>query len=93
MLRDDSSPAPPTSPRTRMSAEERRASVVAAAVTEFAEHGYEGTATESIAVRAGVSQPYLFQLFGRQMIIQPMHFSSCIGEPVACCKSRNIGGR
>ncbi len=51
-------------PRTRMSADDRRAMVVAAAVSEFAEHGFEGTATESIAARAGVSQPYLFQLFG-----------------------------
>jgi AcrR family transcriptional regulator len=49
-----------------MSADERRTSVVAAAVTEVAQHGYEGTATESIAVRAGVSQPYLFQLFGNK---------------------------
>jgi AcrR family transcriptional regulator len=47
-----------------MSAEDRRAMVVAAAVEEFAEHGFEGTTTESIAARAGVSQPYLFQLFG-----------------------------
>ncbi|MCW5719371.1 MAG: TetR/AcrR family transcriptional regulator [Bauldia sp.] len=56
-------PAAPT-PRTRMSAEDRRAMVVAAAVSEFSEHGFEGTATEAIATRAGVSQPYLFQLFG-----------------------------
>lgn len=47
-----------------MSAEDRRAMVVAAAVSEFSEHGFEGTATEAIANRAGVSQPYLFQLFG-----------------------------
>lgn len=48
--------------------------VVAAAVEEFAEHGYEGTATESIAARAGVSQPYLFQLFGskRDLFIATM---------------------
>jgi AcrR family transcriptional regulator len=51
-------------PRRRLSAEERRSLVIAAAITEFSEHGYEGTATEAIANRAGVSQPYLFQLFG-----------------------------
>jgi AcrR family transcriptional regulator len=51
-------------PRQRLSAEERRELVIAAAVTEFSEHGYEGTATDAIAARAGVSQPYLFQLFG-----------------------------
>ncbi|WP_171167560.1 TetR/AcrR family transcriptional regulator [Streptomyces sp. I05A-00742] len=53
----------------RMSAEERRASVVRAAVTEFARGGYHGTSTEVIARRVGVSQPYLFRLFpGKQAI-------------------------
>ncbi|MFF3751247.1 TetR/AcrR family transcriptional regulator [Streptomyces sp. NPDC002018] len=47
----------------RMSAEERRESVIRAAVTEFARSGYNGTSTEAIARRVGVSQPYLFRLF------------------------------
>lgn len=48
----------------RLSAEERRDEIVAAAAIEFASSGYTGTSTEAIARRAGVSQPYLFQLFG-----------------------------
>jgi AcrR family transcriptional regulator len=52
-----------TSP-TRLTADERRDAVVAAAVTEFARGGLAGTSTDAIARRAGVSQPYLFQLFG-----------------------------
>ena len=47
-----------------MTAEERRSSVLAAAITEFARSGYTGTSTEAIAARAGISQPYLFRLFG-----------------------------
>lgn len=47
----------------RMSAEERRESVVHAAVAEFSQRGYYGTSTEAIAKRVGVSQPYLFRLF------------------------------
>ncbi len=47
----------------RLPAEERRAEVIAAAVKEFAVRGYAGTSTQSIALRVGVSQPYLFQLF------------------------------
>ncbi|KMS77860.1 TetR family transcriptional regulator [Streptomyces leeuwenhoekii] len=47
----------------RMSAEERRESVVRAAIEEFARCGYYGTSTEAIAKRVGVSQPYLFRLF------------------------------
>ncbi|MFE0422776.1 TetR/AcrR family transcriptional regulator [Streptomyces sp. NPDC058953] len=47
----------------RMSAEERRESVIRAAASEFATGGYNGTSTETIARRVGVSQPYLFRLF------------------------------
>jgi AcrR family transcriptional regulator len=49
---------------TRHTADERRDEVVAAALHAFAEGGYAGTSTESIARAVGVSQPYLFQLFG-----------------------------
>jgi AcrR family transcriptional regulator len=48
----------------RQSAEVRRASVLNAAIVEFARSGYAGTSTEAIATRAGISQPYLFRLFG-----------------------------
>ena len=47
----------------RLTAEERREEVIAAATVEFAAGGFAGTATEAIARRAGVSQPYVFQLF------------------------------
>lgn len=54
-----------TKPRTeRLSAEERREEILEAAVAEFALKGLHGTSTETIAERAGVSQPYLFRLFG-----------------------------
>jgi AcrR family transcriptional regulator len=53
----------------RMSAEERRESVIRAAVTEFARGGYVGTSTEAIARRVGVSQPYLFRLFPNKRAI------------------------
>lgn len=46
-----------------MSADERRESVVKAAISEFARGGYAGTSTATIAERVGVSQPYLFRLF------------------------------
>ncbi|MFJ6610563.1 TetR/AcrR family transcriptional regulator [Streptomyces sp. NPDC091289] len=52
-----------------MSAEERRESVVRAAITEFARGGYNGTSTEVIARRVGVSQPYLFRLFPNKQAI------------------------
>ncbi len=48
----------------RQSADVRRSSVLDAAIVEFGRSGYAGTSTEAIATRAGISQPYLFRLFG-----------------------------
>lgn len=48
----------------RQTAEERRADVLLSAVEEFARAGFHGASTAAIAKRAGISQPYLFRLFG-----------------------------
>ena len=48
----------------RKSADVRREEIVQAARVEFAIGGLHGTSTEDIARRAGVSQPYVFRLFG-----------------------------
>lgn len=48
----------------RKSAEVRREEILQAAMKEFADGGLHGTSTEKIAQRAGISQPYLFRLFG-----------------------------
>src|ERR671919_2048510 len=53
----------PEAARTRKSAEERRAEIIALAIEQFAIGGYRGTSTEAIAREAGISQPYLFRLF------------------------------
>jgi AcrR family transcriptional regulator len=52
------------STKTRQTASERRDAVLDAAKHEFAAKGYHGTSTEDIARAAGISQPYLFRLFG-----------------------------
>ena len=49
---------------TRQTADERRVAVLDAARVEFAQHGLHGASTDAIARRAGISQPYLFRLFG-----------------------------
>lgn len=49
---------------TRQTAEVRREAVLEAARYEFAQHGLHGASTDTIARRAGISQPYLFRLFG-----------------------------
>lgn len=47
----------------RLSADERRAEVIEAAVKAFSVGGLAGTSTEDVARIAGISQPYLFRLF------------------------------
>ena len=49
---------------TRISKDERRREIIEAATHEFAVGGLHGTPVDAIARRVGVSQPYLFQLFG-----------------------------
>ncbi|MEO6470973.1 MAG: TetR/AcrR family transcriptional regulator [Aeromicrobium sp.] len=48
----------------RMKAVDRRRLVLEAAMHEFGEAGFHDVSTEAIAARAGVSQPYVFRLFG-----------------------------
>jgi AcrR family transcriptional regulator len=48
----------------RRSAEERREQILEAALAEFAARGLEGGSTEAIAKAVGISQPYVFRLFG-----------------------------
>jgi AcrR family transcriptional regulator len=49
---------------TRHTAAERREEILRAAVARFGRTGLHGTSTELIAADVGVSQPYVFRLFG-----------------------------
>ena len=53
-----------TATAVRHTAEERREEILHAAVARFGQTGLHGTSTEAIAQDVGVSQPYLFRLFG-----------------------------
>ncbi|HUK96801.1 MAG TPA: TetR/AcrR family transcriptional regulator [Gaiellaceae bacterium] len=48
----------------RKTKEIRREEILDAALVEFAEKGLHGASTDDIARRAGISQPYVFRLFG-----------------------------
>src|SRR5919205_4488637 len=65
---------------TRLTAAERRSSVLDAALVEFADRGYVGTSTEDIARRAGISQPYLFRLFGTKKELYIASVTRCFRE-------------
>ncbi|MHB1537436.1 MAG: TetR/AcrR family transcriptional regulator [Solirubrobacteraceae bacterium] len=57
-----------------MPAAERREMLVEAAMHEFARGGLHGTSVERIAQRVGVTQPYVFALFGskRELFLAAM---------------------
>jgi AcrR family transcriptional regulator len=56
-------------PRARLTGDERRATILAAARREFARSGYHGASTASIARAAGCSEPMLYKHFaGKQAL-------------------------
>jgi AcrR family transcriptional regulator len=65
---------------TRQTAQERRESILDAALIEFAERGLHGTSTEDIARRAGISQPYVFRLFGSKKRLFAAACTRCMRE-------------
>jgi len=65
---------------TRSTAAARRDDVLDAALIEFADHGFEGASTEDIARRAGISQPYLFRLFGTKKELFKAAVGRCFRE-------------
>ncbi|MFF9017556.1 TetR/AcrR family transcriptional regulator [Streptomyces sp. NPDC014870] len=75
----------------RMSAEERRESVIRAAMSEFSRGGYYGTSTEAIAKRVGVSQPYLFRLFPGKRAIFLAASERCISETIKVFEDASEG--
>lgn len=52
------------SQKPRQTADGRREEIIRVAMEEFATGGLDGTPTDAIAKRVGISQPYLFRLFG-----------------------------
>jgi AcrR family transcriptional regulator len=78
---------------TRLSAAERRDDVLDAALLEFAEHGYEGTSTEDIARNAGISQPYLFRLFGTKKELFKASVARCFRETLEMFQKAAEGKR
>jgi AcrR family transcriptional regulator len=64
----------------RKTAEERRETVLDAALDEFAARGLYGASTETIARAAGISQPYVFRLFGTKRELFKAVTARCFRE-------------
>ena len=68
--------------RRRLTAAERREDLLAAAITEFGVTGYHGTSTEVIAENAGISQPYIFRLYGTKKGLFLACIDSCFDRTI-----------
>ena len=62
----------------RQTAEERREAILDAALVCFADHGAHGMSTEAIARAVGISQPYIFRLFGTKKELVKATIERCM---------------
>ena len=75
----------------RKTAEQRREEILVVAMEEFGEHGLHGTSTDTIARRAGVSQPYLFRLFGTKKALYLESVRRCFRETLELFQEASVG--
>ena len=78
---------------TRKTADERRESVLDAALVEFAARGLHGASTEKIARAAGISQPYVFRLFGTKKELFKASVTRCFRETLEAFQRAAEGKR
>ena len=64
----------------RKSREVRHDEILDAALQEFAQRGLHGASTEDIARRAGISQPYVFRLFGTKKALFTAVVARCFRQ-------------
>jgi AcrR family transcriptional regulator len=72
-----------SSTSTRLTAAERREHLLEVAMHEFAQRGFEGGSTERIAAAAGISQPYVFRLFGSKHNLFVAVLERCFADTFA----------
>ncbi len=75
----------------RQTAEQRREAVLEAARGEFARHGLHGASTDAIARLAGISQPYLFRLFGSKKELFLAVNDACFAETLGVFREAASG--
>src|SRR5215218_6723971 len=76
---------------TRKTADERREEILVVAMEEFGEHGLHGTSTDTVARKAGVSQPYLFRLFGTKKELYLESVRRCLRQTLTVFQEASAG--
>src|SRR5947199_8505939 len=77
----------------RKSKEERREEILDAALEVFAQKGLNGASTEEIARRAGISQPYIFRLFGTKKELYLAGVARCFRQTLELMQRAAEGKR
>ena len=77
----------------RKTAGERREAVLDAALVEFAHRGLYGASTEMIAREAGISQPYVFRLFGTKKELFKASIARCLRQTLEAFQRAAEGKR
>ena len=75
----------------RKTAAERREAILQEALVEFADKGLAGASTDAIARRAGISQPYLFRLFGTKKELFIATTERCLRETLEMFRDAAAG--
>jgi AcrR family transcriptional regulator len=75
----------------RQSAAERRETILDAAMIEFSDRGLAGTSTDDIAKRAGISQPYIFRLFGTKKELYRATVERCMHQTLEVMQTASAG--
>jgi AcrR family transcriptional regulator len=75
----------------RQTASQRRAAVLEVANAEFALRGLHGASTDAIARGAGISQPYLFRLFGSKKELFLAVIDDCMSRTLESFRAAAAG--
>ncbi len=77
----------------RLTAVDRREAIVQAAMEAFADTGLHGTSTETIARNVGISQPYLFRLYGTKKELFLASIRRCFDDTLDSLPRGGRGGQ
>jgi AcrR family transcriptional regulator len=85
-------PPSPRAPRKRLSSEQRREVLLAAAVQVFALHGYHGASIEEIAQRAGITKPVIYHHFASKQELHAAVFEHYAAQLLTAAGSYGQSG-
>ena len=80
-------------PRRRLSAEERRESILDAANEVFGEHGYEHVRIDDVAAAAGISKALIYEHFASKQELYSELMNRAAMRPARAARAGGLGAR